>query len=99
MASLARRTRALARMTTRLEAGMWLVGAVYNFCTPHTSLCKMAGKAVRDRTPAMAAGITRRCWSVHELLVYHVPPPRWTPPNKRGRRSRQMLALIEQWCQ
>jgi hypothetical protein len=83
----------------RLEAGMWLVGAAYNFCTPHANLGAMEGKAVRDRTPAMAAGITRRCWSVGELLCYHIPPPRWTPPKKRGRRSREMLALIEPWCQ
>ena len=99
LASLARRTRGLARTVTRLEAGMWLVGTIYNFCTPHASLGEMAAKAVRDRTPAMAAGITRRCWSVGELLSYHVPPLRWTPPKKRDRRSREMLALIEQWCQ
>jgi transposase-like protein len=68
LASLARRTRGLARTVTRLAAGRWLVGAVYNFCTPHESLREMAGKAVRDRTPAMAAGITRRCWRVYELL-------------------------------
>jgi hypothetical protein len=99
LARLARRTRGLARTVTRLEAGMWLVGTVYNFCTPHASLHEMVGKAVRDRLPAMAAGITRRRWSVRELLLYHVPPPQWTPPKKRGRRSRAMLALIEQWCQ
>jgi transposase-like protein/IS1 family transposase len=99
LASLARRTRGLARTVTRLEASMWLVGAVYNFCTPHASLRERAGQAVRDRTPAMAAGITRQCWSVRELLWYHVPPPRWTPPKKRGRRSREMVALIEQWGQ
>jgi len=99
LASLARRTRGLARTVTRLEAGMWLVGTVYNFCTPHASRREVAGKAVRDRTPAMAAGITRQCWSVRELLLYHVPPARWTPPKKRGRRSRETLALIEQWCQ
>jgi transposase-like protein/IS1 family transposase len=99
LASLARRTRGLARRVTRLEAGMWLVGAVYNFCTPHESLREIAGKAVRGRTPAMAAGITRHCWSVSALLSYHVPPPRWTPPKKRGRRSRELLALIEKWCQ
>lgn len=98
LASLARRTRGLARTLARLEAGMWLVGSVYNFCTPHESLREMAGKAVRARTPTMAAGITRRVWSVRELLSYHVPPPRWTPPKRRGRRSKQMLALIEQWC-
>ena len=99
LASLARHTRALGRTARRLEAGMWLVGAVYNFCTPHASLREMARKAVRERTPAMAAGITRRCWRVCELLSYHVPPPPWTPPKKRGRRSREMLALIAQWCQ
>src|SRR5918998_4389790 len=65
LASLARRTRGLARTVTRLEAGMWLVGTVYNFCTPHASLREVAGKTVRDRTPAMAAGITRqRGWLV-----------------------------------
>jgi hypothetical protein len=73
---------------------MWVVGTVSNFCTLHASLREMAGKAVRGRTPATAAGITRRCWSVGELLSYHVPPPPWTPPTKRGRRSREMLALI-----
>lgn len=99
LAPLARRTRALARTTAMLEAGMWLVGSVYNFCSPHESLRKAAGRAVRDRTPAMAAGITRRVWTVRELLSYHVPPPRWTPPKRRGRRSKQTLELIEQWCQ
>jgi transposase-like protein/IS1 family transposase len=99
LAPLARRTRALARTTRMLSAGMWLVGTVYNFCTAHESLRELSGRAVRDRTPAMAAGITRRVWSVRDLLSYHVPPPRWTPPKKRGRRSKEMLALIEQWCQ
>jgi transposase-like protein/IS1 family transposase len=99
LASLARRTRAVARTVVRLEAGMGWVGAVYNFCTPHASLRERAGKAMRDRTPAMTAGLTRRCWSVRELLLYQVPPARWTSPRKRGRRSREMLALIEQWCQ
>lgn len=99
LAPLARRTRALARTTRMLEAGMWLVGTVYNFCSPHESLREIDGRALRDRTPAMAAGITRRVWSVRDLLCYHVPPPRWTPPKKRGRRSKEMLALIEQWCQ
>jgi transposase-like protein len=99
LASLARRPRGLARTATRLEAGMWLVGTVSNFCTPHASLRDMAAQAVRDRTPAMAAGITRRCWSIGALLSYHVPSPRWTPPKRCGRHSRELLALIEPWCQ
>ena len=50
------------------------------------------------QTPAMAAGITDQCWSVRELLSYHVPPPRWTPPKQRGRPSHALKRLIERWC-
>ena len=35
---LARRCRALARHTLTLHEGMFVVGTVYNFCTPHESL-------------------------------------------------------------
>ena len=38
LAPLARRCRALARHTLTLHEGMFLVGTVYNFCTPHESL-------------------------------------------------------------
>jgi hypothetical protein len=38
LASLARRCRALARHTLTLHEGMFVVGTVYNFCTPHESL-------------------------------------------------------------
>src|SRR5437867_5791599 len=83
LAPLARRCRALARHTLTLEHGMCLVGTVYNFCTYHASLHLAAhatGMAATNRTPAMAAGITDHCWTVRELLAFHVPPPRWTPP-------------------
>ena len=93
LASLTRRGRALARRTVTLQHGMYLIGTVYNFCTPHASL-----RAAGATTPAMAAGITDHCWSVHELLSYHVPPPRWTPPKQRGRRSGALQRLIERWC-
>jgi IS1 family transposase len=36
-APLARRCRALARQTLTLRHGMYLIGTVYNFCTPHES--------------------------------------------------------------
>ena len=49
-------------------------------------------------TPAMAAGITDHCWTVQELLSFHVPPSRWTPPTKRGRPSHALKRLIERWC-
>jgi transposase-like protein len=95
LAPLVRRTRALARLPETLTHGMQLVGACYNFCTLHTSLT--TGEGVR-RTPAMAAGITDHCWSMSELLSYRVPPPRWEPPRRPGRRSRQLQALIDRWA-
>src|SRR5215813_3067598 len=93
LAPLARRCRALARQTVTLYEGMFLVGTVYNFCTPHASLSQ-----AQPMTPAMAAGITDHCWTLHELLSFHVPMPRWAPPKRRGRPSRALLGLIERWC-
>ena len=94
LASLTRRGRALARRTLTLQQGMYLVGTVYNFCTPHESLYVAGGQ----QTPAMAAGITDHCWPVRALLSFHVPPPRWTPPTQRGRPSQALKCLIERWC-
>ena len=91
LAALARRTRGLGRTVARLEAGMWLVGTVYNFCTPHRSLA-------RGQTPAMAAGISDHVWSMDELLHYRVPPARWRAPTKWGRRTKAEEALIAQWA-
>jgi transposase-like protein len=94
LASLTRRGRALARRPLTLHHGMYLIGTVYNFCTPHASLAH----AGRRTTPAMAAGITDHCWSVRDLLSFHVPPPRWEPPARRGRRSQALQRLIARWC-
>src|SRR5215831_6684883 len=95
LVSLTRRGRALARCTVTLQHGMYLIETVYNFCTPHASLAH-AGRAT---TPAMAAGITDHCWTVQELLSFHVPPPRWTPPIQRGRPSHVLKRLIARWCE
>src|SRR5215217_4743684 len=92
-APLARRCRALARHTRTLHEGMFVVGTVYNFCTPHASL-----SYAQQTTPAMAAGITDHCWTMYELLSFHVPLPRWAPPKRRGRPSRALQRLIERWC-
>jgi transposase-like protein len=94
LASLTRRGRALARRTLTLQHGMYLIGTVENFCTPHASLAH----AGRGTTPAMAAGITDHCWTVQELLSFHVPPSPWTPPKQRGRRSGALQRLMERWC-
>jgi IS1 family transposase len=94
LATLTRRGRALARCPLTLQHGMYLIGTVYHFCTPHASLAH----ARRGITPAMAAGITDHCWTVQELLSFHVPPPRWLPAKQRGRRSGALQRLIERWC-
>jgi transposase-like protein len=99
LAPLARRTRAAARQKATLEAGMWLVGTVYNFCRTHRSLRlpnddggMVAGTHHWiERTPAEAAGLTDHCWSLYELLSFAVPP---TPPRRRGRRPRWLLEAV-----
>jgi len=92
LAPLARRTRASARRRSTLEAGMWLVGTVYNFCCWHRSV-RVAGDSAAERrwierTPAQAAGLTDHRWSLYELLSFAVPP---SPPKRRGRRPRWLL--------
>jgi hypothetical protein len=93
LAPLARRCRALARQTLTLHRGMFLVGTVYNFCTPQASLSQ-----AQKTPPAMAAGLTDHGWTLHELLSLHVPLPRWAPPKRRGRPARALQRLIERWC-
>ena len=97
-ATLNRRGRALARCTTTLHAGMYLIGTVYNSCTYHASLLRTVAGVLAPHTPAMAATITDHRWTVHELLSFHVPPPRWTPPKQRGRPSGARQRLVERWC-
>ena len=94
LAALTRRTRALLRRQPLLQAAMYLVGTVYNFCTFHASLTQ---DSVR-RTPAMAAGITDHCWSVKELLWHRITPPPWKPPKRRGRPSKATQRLVAQWA-
>lgn len=85
---LVRRSRCLAQQPATLEAGMYLVGCVYNFCTPHRSLRLESTDGARkwtERSPAMAAGITETIWTVSQLLTYRVAPPPFVPPKRRGR--------------
>jgi transposase-like protein len=103
LAPLTRRTHALACQEASVQMGVYLIGAVYNFCTEHASLRLKLwvgehGFRWVQRTPAMAAGIADHCWSVHELLSFHVPPPRWQPPAHPGKRSAAEKAWIQWWC-
>lgn len=74
LASLARRTRSLARKEETLGAGMFLVGTVYNFCAFHDSLRRETDGGKEERTPAMAAGLTDHRWTPLELFSCRLPP-------------------------
>lgn len=93
LAPLARRTRAAVRQRSTLEAGMWLIGTVYNFCCAHRSLRELSSVAPErrwhERTPAQAAGLTEHHWSLHELLSFVVPPA--ALPKRRGRRPKWLV--------
>ena len=97
---LVRRTRSLARGIPLLSSGVYLVGTIYNFCTPHDSLPPndLQTGTKTHRTPAMAAGITDHVWTVAELLWRRTPPPPWQPPRQRGRKSKQLLAIVQRWA-
>jgi transposase-like protein len=86
---LVRRGRAICRTVAQLDAAVWLLGTAYNFCWVHEGLRLPAApgseRTWRERTPAMAAGLTHRAWSLGELLSYRVPPPPWVAPKRRGR--------------
>ena len=93
-APLVRRTRAAARTTALLTAGMFLVGCVYNFGHYHQSLAVELtlphGRRWLRRTPAIAAGLTDHCWSVDELLRFKIAPPPYPPSKPRGRPTKAM---------
>jgi hypothetical protein len=89
LAPLVRRGRAIAHTEATLTAGMWLVGWAYNCCWRHESLRLAAPIGAswkwQERTPAMAAGLTDRRWTICALLRSQVPLPSWVAPKRRGR--------------
>ncbi|MDP9382892.1 MAG: hypothetical protein M3Q29_22690 [Chloroflexota bacterium] len=97
LVGLVRRTGCLARRQELLEAGMWLVGGVYNFSTPHHSLRAQtdSGHKWVERTPAMAAGLTDHVWTIRELMRYQVPLPEWVAPKRRGRPPKQLQPQVQ----
>ncbi len=82
VAGLARRTWSIAVAPVELEVHLQWYRAYYHFSRPHESLrltytnTNAKGEEVvryRNRTPAMAAGLTRRRFSVKELLLLPLP--------------------------
>jgi hypothetical protein len=89
LSPLVRRGRAIVRGEGALTGWMYLVGCAYNFCWDHDSLRIAAppGECLkwRDRTPAMAAGLTDHRWTMRELLSAPIPLASWVAPRRRGR--------------
>jgi hypothetical protein len=89
LAPLARRCLALARHTMTLHEGMFLVGTVYNFCTPHESLSHtlVAMRGLESHPCAEARGPM----SVDPAMVH---PPRATPAGGHTNVSRGVARAV-----
>jgi IS1 family transposase len=73
VAALRRRTWALAHSVRTLRWRVALAAGYYNFCRPHFSLrVAIDGRRYRQRTPAMALGVTGHRWSVEEFITHPV---------------------------
>src|SRR2546426_672282 len=89
VAALGRRVTTLCKHEDGLRQQLALYHVYYNFCLPHASLHVPlpqplptngtgSAKTWRPRTPAMAAGLTDRVWTLREVLLFRVPP--WPQP-------------------
>jgi len=81
IAGLARRSWSAAHSLSKLALQFEWWRAVYHFTRPHRSLRQVIGEPsarprYRSRTPAQAAGLTDRRWTVQELLARPAPPVR-----------------------
>ena len=96
LAVLTRRCRHAAHRLEAVRAGMYWVGCVYNFCTPHHAL-RLPNFDQPDaprwfmRTPALAAGLTGHVWTARELMSFKVALPPFVPPKRRGRPPNRVL--------
>ena len=85
LAALARRTWATVQQAPHLLAHVEWWRAYYHFVRPHESLRvalmqprerggRLLAQRFRQRTPAMAAGITAQPWTAREVLSCPLPP-------------------------
>src|SRR5215472_7908232 len=89
VAAVGRRVSTLCKGEDGLQQQLALFHVYYNFCLPHASLRQPLPQPVptngmgsatqwRPCTPAMAAGLTDRVWTLREVLLFRVPP--WSQP-------------------
>jgi IS1 family transposase len=89
VAAVGRRVSTLCKGEDGMRQQLVLYHVYYNFCLPHASLrvplpqplpTNGTGSATqwRPQTPAMAAGLTDRVWTLREVLLFRVPP--WPQP-------------------
>jgi IS1 family transposase len=89
VAAVGRRVTTLCKGEAGLRQELTLYQVYYNFCLPHASLRQPlpqpeptngtgSAKQWRPCTPAMAAGLTDRVWTLREVLMFRVPP--WPQP-------------------
>jgi len=89
VAAVGRRVATVCKGEDGLRQQLALYHGYYNFCLPHASLRQPlpqslptngtgSAKQWRPWTPAMAAGLTDRVWTLREVLLFRVPP--WPQP-------------------
>jgi IS1 family transposase len=87
IAAIGRRVNTLCKHEAGLRHQLALFQTYHNFVLPHVSLRlplshvsheTVSVKRWQQRTPAMAAGLTNRVWSLREVLMFRVPP--WPQP-------------------
>jgi hypothetical protein len=87
--AIGRRVTTLCKHEDGVRQQLALYQVYHNFCLPHASLRVPwpqplpthgtgSAKTWRPRTPAMAAGLTDRVWTLREMLLFRVPP--WPQP-------------------
>jgi hypothetical protein len=89
VAAVGRRVATLCKGEDGLRHQLALYHCYDNFCLPHSSLWRPllqpestngtgSAKQWQPGTPAMAAGVADRVWTLREVLLFRVPP--WPQP-------------------
>ena len=89
VAAMGRRSATPCKSEDSLDQQLALFQVYHNFVLPHASLRQAlvepvatngsgSAKLWRPCTPAMAAGLTNRVWSLREVLMFRAPP--WSQP-------------------